>query len=170
MYSHLKWFSSQSHYNIIIMSFILITPYIHEPWAQRSVIKLSGVSVGWISSGKWMLNWKWIRPNATSQLSAQKIKLEALSLGENALFNYPPLLNPSSASKRRERLSVQHWTLHWVLNKAVSGQFSKMSDTWSDIQKHKRRQESLRERLQRRRKDRQGLGLGDNDGKNWLMY
>lgn len=76
------------------------------------------------------------------------------------------LLNPNSASKRRERLSVQHWTLHWVLNKALSGQFSKMSDTWSDIQKHKRRQESLRERLQRRRKDRQGLGLGDNDGKN----
>ncbi|XP_038069097.1 N6-adenosine-methyltransferase subunit METTL3-like [Patiria miniata] len=40
-----------------------------------------------------------------------------------------------------------------------------MSDTWSDIQAVKRRQENLRERLQRRKKERQNLGLsGPSDG------
>ena len=39
-----------------------------------------------------------------------------------------------------------------------------MSDTWSDIQEHKRRQESLRERLQRRRKERQGLSDQASEG------
>ncbi|XP_031561596.1 N6-adenosine-methyltransferase subunit METTL3-like [Actinia tenebrosa] len=39
-----------------------------------------------------------------------------------------------------------------------------MSDTWSDIQEHKRRQESLRERLQKRRRERQGINAGEGDG------
>jgi len=38
-----------------------------------------------------------------------------------------------------------------------------MSDTWTEIQEHKRRQESLRDRLQRRRKERQGIGVQDSD-------
>lgn len=36
----------------------------------------------------------------------------------------------------------------------------KMSDTWSDIQAHKKKLDSLRERLQRRRKDPTQLGIG----------
>lgn len=38
-----------------------------------------------------------------------------------------------------------------------------MSDTWTEIQEHKRRQESLRDRLQRRRRERQGIGGQDSD-------
>lgn len=38
-----------------------------------------------------------------------------------------------------------------------------MSDTWTEIQEHKRRQESLRDRLQRRRKERQGIGVQDSE-------
>ena len=38
-----------------------------------------------------------------------------------------------------------------------------MSDTWTEIQEHKRRQESLRDRLQRRRRERQGIGVQDID-------
>ena len=34
-----------------------------------------------------------------------------------------------------------------------------MSDTWNEIQAVKRRQESLRERLQRRKKERQNLEI-----------
>lgn len=41
-----------------------------------------------------------------------------------------------------------------------------MSDTWSDIQEHKRRQESLRERLQKRRRERQGINAGEGDGES----
>ena len=40
---------------------------------------------------------------------------------------------------------------------------AKMSDTWTEIQEHKRRQESLRDRLQRRRKERRGIGVQDSD-------
>ncbi|KXJ16423.1 N6-adenosine-methyltransferase 70 kDa subunit [Exaiptasia diaphana] len=39
-----------------------------------------------------------------------------------------------------------------------------MSDTWSDIQEHKRRQESLRERLAKRRRERQGINVSEGDG------
>ena len=35
------------------------------------------------------------------------------------------------------------------------------SDTWSQLQAHKRKQESLKERLLKRRKERQGLLDGD---------
>lgn len=38
-----------------------------------------------------------------------------------------------------------------------------MSDTWTEIQEHKRRQDELRDRLQRRRKERQGIGVQDSD-------
>jgi len=38
-----------------------------------------------------------------------------------------------------------------------------MSDTWTEIQEHKRRQDSLRDRLQRRRRERQGIGGQEND-------
>lgn len=38
-----------------------------------------------------------------------------------------------------------------------------MSDTWTEIQEHKRRQESLRDRLQRRRKERQGIGVQESN-------
>lgn len=38
-----------------------------------------------------------------------------------------------------------------------------MSDTWTEIQEHKRRRESLRNRLQQRRRERQGIGVQDND-------
>ena len=43
------------------------------------------------------------------------------------------------------------------------GKRRKMSDTWTEIQEHKRRQESLRDRLQRRRRERQGIGAQDGD-------
>lgn len=38
-----------------------------------------------------------------------------------------------------------------------------MSDTWTEIQEHKRRQDILRDRLQRRRRERQGIGGQEND-------
>ncbi|XP_068701362.1 N6-adenosine-methyltransferase subunit METTL3-like isoform X1 [Montipora capricornis] len=38
-----------------------------------------------------------------------------------------------------------------------------MSDTWTEIQEHKRRQDSLRDRLHRRRKERQVFGVQDTD-------
>ena len=38
-----------------------------------------------------------------------------------------------------------------------------MSDTWTEIQEHKRRRESLRDRLSRRRQERKGLSVQDTD-------
>ena len=34
---------------------------------------------------------------------------------------------------------------------------SELGDTWSELQAHKKRQDSLRERIQRRKKERQGI-------------
>jgi len=49
-----------------------------------------------------------------------------------------------------------------------SGRFGTMSDTWSSIQAHKKQLDSLRERLQRRRKDTGALGL--TLGKDLLFW
>ncbi len=39
------------------------------------------------------------------------------------------------------------------------------SDTWKQLQEHKRKQESLKERLLKRRKERQGLVLEEDGGR-----
>lgn len=38
------------------------------------------------------------------------------------------------------------------------------NDTWSEMQAHKKRQDSLRERIQRRKKEKQGIILAANEG------
>jgi hypothetical protein len=37
-------------------------------------------------------------------------------------------------------------------------------DTWSELQAHKKRQDSLRERIQRRKKERQGILSAPTEG------
>lgn len=53
------------------------------------------------------------------------------------------------------------------LDKKFFGHFAGMSDTWTEIQEHKRRQGSLRDHLSRRRQERKGLSVQDTDTLGW---